>query len=586
MARWSSRRHRGCHSNETCAPLGFTNPNNRGGPSCVWPQADTAVATIRDAARLFGAHGGRSSVRLEHRVVVPGVAGSNPVGHPRAAFFLTAVGGGAASYERQGVTVQTEVSESGRFERTLTVRIENEELDAATKKAAARISRQMKIKGFRPGRAPVRVVERMAGADYVRSEAIDEAIQDAVPAAIDEAGLEPVTVPSVAAVRDESEDGYVEIDVVVTLWPVLDALPDLGEFEIEVEDPAVTKEEIDEQIDALRNQFAELEDHKGELGDGDFAMIDLAVSQGGTSIDDASAKDMMYEVGSGSFISGLDALLLGAEVGATVSGDATLPEGYTDHGGEDVTLEVTIKEAKKKVLPELTDEMVSNATEFETVEELLETLDRNMYAYKVHAQRALLQDKVVQYVLNEIDLDLPSALVDAEVQARVRNLESRLGGDDISIENYLEIIGQTEAEFIASMRDQADHALSTRVLLESIAAIENYEVTDDDLRDHIEHMLQGQPGDVDELVGAWKSSGQIESLTSDILRERALASLVDSAEPVDADGNPVDLTPVVIDEPDEDIDEVAEEDESAESADESPEAPEEPEDAAEDLENE
>ncbi len=314
-------------------------------------------------------------------------------------------------------------------------------------------------------------------------------------------------------------------------------------------------------------------------------MIDLAVTQGGTSIDDASAKDMMYEVGSESFISGLDALLLGAEVGATVNGDATLPEGYTDHGGEDVTLEVTIKEAKKKVLPELTDEMVSNATEFETVEELLETLDRNMLAHKVHTQRALLQDKVVQYVLNEIDLDLPSALVDAEVQARVRNLEARLG-DDVSIQDYLEIIGQTEAEFIASMRDQADHALSTRVLLESIAAIENYEVTDDDLRDHVEHMLQGQPGDVDELVGAWKSSGQIESLTSDILRARALASLVDSAKPVDADGNPVDLTPIVIDEPDEDTDEVAEEDESAESADESPEAPEEPEDAAEDSENE
>ena len=168
--------------------------------------------------------------------------------------------------------MKTEVKESGRFERTLTVRIENDELAAAKKAAAAKISRSMKIKGFRPGRAPLAVVERMAGVDYVRSEAIDEAIQDVVPAAIDDAGLEPVTVPSVAAIRDESEDGYVEIDVTVTLWPELDALPELGEFEIEVEDPAVTQEEIDEQLDALRNQFAELEDYEGELSDGDFAM--------------------------------------------------------------------------------------------------------------------------------------------------------------------------------------------------------------------------------------------------------------------------------------------------------------------------
>jgi trigger factor len=294
-------------------------------------------------------------------------------------------------------------------------------------------------------------------------------------------------------------------------------------------------------------------------------------------------------VGSESFIPGIDALLVGAEVGATVSGEATLPDGYTDHGGEEVTLELTITEAKKKVLPELTDEMVSDATEFETVDELLAALNKNMLAYKVHTQRQLLQDKVVQYVLNEIDLDVPAALIDAEFQARVRNLESRLEGDDISIENYLEIIGQSDEEFVASLREQADHALSTRILLESMAAIENYEVTDDDLRDHIEHMLQGQEADVDELVEAWTSSGQIESLTSDILRERALASLIESAKPVDADGNPVDLTPVVIDEPDqepeEDTDEPAKEDESVDSADESTEASEVSEDATEESEN-
>ena len=104
------------------------------------------------------------------------------------------------------------------------------------------------------------------------------------------------------------------------------------------------------------------------------------------------------------------------------------------------------------------------------------------------------------------------------------------------------------------MRDQADHALSTRILLESIAAVENWEVEDDDLIAHVERLLDGQPGDPRELVDAWKDSGQVESLTGDILRERALTSLIDAASPVDADGNPVDLTPVVIDDEDEDED--------------------------------
>lgn len=446
--------------------------------------------------------------------------------------------------------MQTEVSESGRFERTLTVRLENQELAQAKERAARKISQNMKIKGFRPGKAPLAVVERMAGVDYVRSEAIEEAIQDVVPAAIDEAGLDPVTIPSVSAIRDDNEDGIVEIDVLVTLWPVLESLPDFDDFEIEVEDPAVTQDEIDEQIDALRNQFAELSDHDGELSDGDFAMIDITVSQDGEEIESAAAKDLMYEVGTQSFIPGLDEIVEGAEVGATVSGDATLPEGYSDKGGEAVTLSVEIKEGKTKVLPELTDEMVEDATDFSSVTELTEAIEKNMVAYKVHTQRSVLQDKTVQYVLNEVEFDVPEALINAEVEARVQNLVARLEGDNINIQDYLRIVGQDEQTFIASMRDQADHALSTRILLESIAAVENWEVTDQDMLDHVETLLQGQPGDPQELVDGWKASGQIESLTGDILRERALASLVEAATPVDAGGNPVDLTPVVIEDED------------------------------------
>jgi len=442
--------------------------------------------------------------------------------------------------------VQTEVNESGRFERMLTVRLENEELAEAKKKAAAKISRTMKIKGFRPGKAPLQVVERMAGADYVRSEAIEAAIQDIVPTAIDEAGLEPVTTPTVSAVRDDDEDGQVEIDVLVTLWPVLESLPEFGDIEIEVEDPAVTEEEITEQIDALRNQFAELEDLEGELSDGDFALIDIGVFFDEESVENAGAKDLMYEIGTNSFIEGLDEILVGASVGDEATGGATLPEGHSDKGGEDVDLTITIKEGKKKILPELTDEMVSDATEFESADEMRIALEENMLAYKVHTQRAVLRDKVVQYLVNEVDFEVPEALISAEIEARVGNLAHRLESDNIEIQQYLQIIGQDEETFIAGMRDQADHALSTRILLESLAAMENYEVSDDDVVEYVTGMYEGEIDDVDTLIGTWKASGHIESLTGDILRERALTTLVDSAKPVDSDGNPVDLTPVEI----------------------------------------
>ena len=216
--------------------------------------------------------------------------------------------------------------------------------------------------------------------------------------------------------------------------------------------------------------------------------------------------------------------------------------------------------------------MVEDATDFHTVEELTEAIERNMAAYKVHTQRQILQDKAVQYALNEVDFEVPEALITAEVEARVQNLVQRLQSDNIDIQDYLRIMGQDEATFVASMRDQADHALSTRILLESIAAVENWEVEDDDLVVHVERLLDGQPGDPQELVDAWKDSGQVESLTGDILRERALTSLIDAASPVDADGNPVDLTPVVIDDDDEDED-IAEEPDADVVADDSDASP-------------
>lgn len=442
--------------------------------------------------------------------------------------------------------MQTEVNESGRFERTLTVTLENEELAEAKKKAAAKISKQMKIKGFRPGKAPLPIVERHVGADYLRSEAVEEAVQDIVPEAIDEAGLSPVTIPSVSAIRDDNEDGTVEIDIIVTLWPVLDALPDFGDIEIEVEDVSVTEDEISEQVDALREQFAELVEHDGELSEGDFALIDIAVGQDGEAVESAAAKDLMYEIGSQSFIDGVDALLTDVSVGETVTGEGTLPDGYSDKGGEDVTLTITIKEAKKKNLPELTDDMVEEATEFETVDALLEAVDQNMSAYKVHTQRTVLQDKVVEYVVNEVDFELPEALLGAEVEARLRNLVARLEESELAIEDYLKITGQDEAGFVAQTRAEADQALSTRVILESLAAIEGWEVEDDELLENVVRLLEVEEGEAATILEGWKTDGQVEALTGDILRARALTSLVEAATAVDKDGNPVDLTPVEI----------------------------------------
>ena len=447
--------------------------------------------------------------------------------------------------------MHTEVSETGRFERTLTVQLEEAELEAAKTKAARKLSGQMKIKGFRPGKAPRSIVERMVGADQLRSEAIEEAIPDTVGAAIEESGLEPATVPSVTDIRD-LDDGGVEVDVLVTLWPVLDAIPDFDGRTVEIEPPLVTDEEIEQQMDALRNQFADLETVDRAADEGDFVTVNVSAFDNGVEIEEAAANDMLYEIGSRSFLPGLDEILAGVSVGDLVEGDGVLPAGFTEEGDRPVTLRAFVKEVKAKQFPELTDEFVSEVTEFENVEEARESLEQNILAYKVHTARSAFSDRAIEQLVADVDLELPQSLVDAEAQARIQNLLARLESDNIGFEDYLRIVGRDQAEFVEDVRAQATSALATRIVVETIVSIEGTEVKDDEYREALEAIADNSESSVEEIEKMLVDSGQVESLTGDILRRKALDRVADAAVAVDADGNIVDLTPVVVGHDDDD----------------------------------
>ena len=442
--------------------------------------------------------------------------------------------------------MHTEVSETGRYERTLTVQLEEAELEAAKTKAAQNLSKEMKIKGFRPGKAPRSIVERMVGADHLRSEAIEVAIPETVGSAIDESGLEPATVPSVTDIRD-LDDGGVEVDVLITLWPVLDAIPDFDGREVEIEAPVVEDEEIEQQMDALRDHFADLEAIDRAAGEGDFVTINVSAFDGGVEIEDASANDMLYEVGSRSFFPGLDELLAGASVGDVVEGDGTLPAGFTQDEDRPVTLRVLVKEVKAKQLPVLTDEFMSDVTEFETVEEARTSLRENILAYKTQQARTAFNDRAVEQLVADVDLELPQALVDSEAQARIQNLLARLESDNIGFEDYLRIVGRDQAGFVEDVRAQAATALATRIVVETIVSIEGTSVDDDEYREALEAIAASSESTVEEIEKMLDETGQVESLTGDILRRKALDRIAEAAVPVDADGNVVDLTPVVVD---------------------------------------
>ena len=436
--------------------------------------------------------------------------------------------------------MRSEVTEAGRFEKMLTVHLDEAELEDAKNAAARKLAGQLKIKGFRPGKAPRAVVERMVGTDAVRSEAIDDSLGEFVNEAITEAELAPVTSPRVEEIRDTDEGGL-EVAVRITLWPKLDAVPDFSGRKIEVEVPEVDDEELDGQIDRLRNQFAELEDVSREADDGDFVMINVSAHGPRGEVEEVAANDLLYEIGSHSFIPGLDEILGGSSTGDIREGPGTLPPGLSGDGAEEVTLKVLVKGVRAKKLPDVTDEWVADVTEFDTVDELRTQVAENMLAMKMSVVDGAFREQLVAELSDELDVELPDALVEAEMEASLHNLYHSLESQGLDLNTYLSVTGQDQEAFVADLRERAGRALKTRILLETVAETEGIEVEEDELEEAVLAVATQAQQEVDEVREALATSGQGLVLSGDILRRKALDRLVAQATPVDADGNPVDL---------------------------------------------
>lgn len=441
--------------------------------------------------------------------------------------------------------MQTEVTEVGPFERMLTVRLDEPDLEDAKNRAARKLAKEISIKGFRPGKAPRPVVERMVGSERLRGEAIDEALPEVVTRAIEDAQLEPVTTPRIEAVRDV-DDGAVEVEVRITLWPSIDELPDYDDRQIVVEVPTVADDEVDEQIERFRSQFAELEEVERAGDTGDFMLVNITALRNGAEIEEASASDLLYEIGSRSFIPGLDELLVGASAGTIREGPVTLPKGFGDNAGEEVTLRVLVKGVRGKKLPEVTDEWVGDVSEFESVDELRETLTTNLAVMKRSVAMELFQNELVGALIADMSLELPDALVQAEMEASLHNLYHSLESQGLDLANYLRITDQDEQQFGDELRQRAERALKTRILLEGIGVAEAVELDDGELAAALASLADSSGRPLDEVRTAVEASGQEQALAGDILRRKVLDLLIDRARAVDPEGNAVDLSPPTV----------------------------------------
>lgn len=429
------------------------------------------------------------------------------------------------------------VQEAGPFERIVSFTVSESELETAKTKTARRLAREVKIRGFRPGKAPRPIVEATVGADRLRSEAIDDLLPEKVGEVLGETGIVPAVSPRLEQVTD-AEEGGVAVDVLVTLWPTLETVPEHRDRRIVVARPAVTEAEVDEQVDRLREQYATLETVDRPAAAGDYVALDISALRDGEDVPEARATEILYEVGSGGLITGVDDVLVGVAAGESVVFDSVLPAGFGDLAGLEVTFTVMVSEVREKILPELTDEWVDEASEFETVAELRDGLRRQLEIVKRRDVAADFRQKALDDLVGQVDVALPDALVRAEMDEVLHEFGHRLENSGITLDDYFTVTGIAGDAFVEDLRRQAEASLRTRLLLEAVAAREGVEVSEGEI-DAVVEVAVLTTDDPDAYRAALGS--RRGALAGDILRNKALDAVIRGAVPVDEEGSEVDL---------------------------------------------
>ena len=430
------------------------------------------------------------------------------------------------------------ITESGPFERMVKFRLTDDQIAAGKAATARKLSQDMKLKGFRPGKAPLQVVEAAVGADRLRTEVIEDLVPPALTDVLTEQEISPAVTPQLESLNDV--DGGVEVEVRVTLWPTI-TLPSYKGRDVEVTSPHVTDEEMEAQVTRMLEQFATVEEVERPAEVGDFVSVDVAANSGEDPLPEAAASDLLYEVGSNLLIEGMDDRLVGVSAGGMVDFEAPLPAGFGERAGDLVQFKVTVNEVKERILPELDDAWADENTEFETVGELYAELRERLSEAKRQAVSRQFAERALSTLVDQIDVELPDALVRAEMDDHLHRFLHRLQENELTLDDYFRVSGVDQDAFVDDLRAQAELSLRNQLVLEALAEAEGIEVTEEDISSTL-RALATQSGDPVAYLKAFRESGRELALASDILRNRALDVVFSNANPVDEDGNPIDLS--------------------------------------------
>ena len=420
----------------------------------------------------------------------------------------------------------------------INVEVPFDELKPNFDRAYRKLAQQVKIPGFRPGKAPARILENRLGRGVVLDEVVNEAIPAKYSEAIMAEEVRPLSRPEIEVTQ--IEDGVsLAFTAEVDVRPEF-TLPETDSITVTVDSVEVSEDDVTEQLDGLRARFGTLTGVERAAANDDFVVIDLSATVDGTPVEEATTSGLSYQIGSGGLVEGIDEALTGLSAGESATFRTTLVAGEFADRETEVLAKVTA--VKERELPEADDDFAQLASEFDTLDELTADLRERLGKAKRMQQASQARDKVLAELIERTEVPLPISVVESEVEVRMHDVVHAFDHDDARLAEWLTEQGKTREEFDTGVREEAERSVKTQLVLDAVADAEEVGVSDMELTQQIVAQAQRYGVPPEQFLQQAQQSGQLGAVYADVRRGKALATVVRDVKVTDESGAEVDLS--------------------------------------------
>lgn len=420
----------------------------------------------------------------------------------------------------------------------LEVEVDKEKVNTAIMSAVRSLSNRVKVPGFRRGRVPKNILELTVGKEVILDEALEYLVPEAYSQAVEEQGVEPIDKPQVEVVTIE-EDAPLVFKATVEVKPEVK----LGEYKglsLKKEKFTVTEEEVQEVLQDLRERYATFEASEEEPADtGDLIMVDFSGTVDEQPFEGSKAENMPMVVGAPGFISGLSEGLEGAKKGETREIKVTLPEDFrvSEVAGKEAVFSIVVKDVHKKRLADLDDEFAKDVSEFDTISELKDNIEKRLWEAKEQQVKEKMEEQAISQVMEQTEVEVPKVMAKRRARTMLNNFAHEMEQRGVTLDKYCELKGTTPEEIEEELLPVARESVKQELILDAIVKKENITVSPEKLAEALDSLAQGMKNP-DEAKKRWSEDGTQKALAISLARQEAVAFLLKEAVVTEVDPDP------------------------------------------------